>query len=525
MQIPHSIPPPHFTSDPSSSVPQVVVQTGTAPAQINSQGETCDSLPNPEAPEPISQQELTHIVASNVGNVQVSPTLIPSQRIQDQERDGQTEQIAISPSPRPTTPHSSHLDRLLETPETSNFDKLVQAAPSAKLLEFDSKENIFFPVSGKLKRQRLQDGDDLSNSSLHRCPLIPQSCIDSLISPGGLRSTHLNSSPLQASSVGPLFDRTPPATVRGFDLNKRPHELSIDRNEVEVIVIEDSESPTTHTLPHRVALQGLINNPGRDMWIYKMILVSRIHKIPLFSDWVVFPPYINANLTGSEVIDQFKKNSPMNAKVMAALMALYMELDAQLYFNGASTLRRLFLPPAWADDCMTVISADEMIAKWASFFAPPYLYSNFSTYNLVIAPLLIGEQWLCFAFDMDTKHVSIFHPGRPLAAQRSFVGQWYFQVQKMLIGLSLPYGQHFQSRASPLVKWKIDYYRWNGRITGKWFHGFLVAVFALYLDGVAAETPDPSMNPEYSVKWTLCRLLLDRPMNPLRPEGWFGSSP
>jgi len=66
------------------------------------------------------------------------------------------------------------------------------------------------------------------------------------------------------------------------------------------------------------------------------------------SDWVVFPPYINANLTGSEVIDQFKKNSPMNAKVMAALMALYMELDAQLYFNGASTLRRLFLPPAWA---------------------------------------------------------------------------------------------------------------------------------------------------------------------------------
>jgi hypothetical protein len=86
----------------------------------------------------------------------------------------------------------------------------------------------------------------------------------------------------------------------------------------------------------------------------------------------------------------------------------------------------------------------------------------------VIAPLLIGEQWLCFAFDMDTKHVSIFHPGRPLAAQRSFVGQWYFQVQKMLIGLSLPYGQHFQSRASPLVKWKIDYYRWNGRITGKY---------------------------------------------------------
>lgn len=70
--------------------------------------------------------------------------------------------------------------------------------------------------------------------------------------------------------------------IPGFDLNKRPHELSIDRNEVEVIVIEDSESPTTHTLPHRVALQGLINNPGRDMWIYKMILVSRIHKIPLF---------------------------------------------------------------------------------------------------------------------------------------------------------------------------------------------------------------------------------------------------
>jgi len=30
----------------------------------------------------------------------------------------------------------------------------------------------------------------------------------------------------------------------GFDLNTRPHELCIERNEVEVIVIEDSDSPS-----------------------------------------------------------------------------------------------------------------------------------------------------------------------------------------------------------------------------------------------------------------------------------------
>jgi hypothetical protein len=60
----------------------------------------------------------------------------------------------------------------------------------------------------------------------------------------------------------------------------------------------------------------------------------------------------------------------------------------------------------------------------------------------VIAPLLIGDQWICFAFDMNSKQVSIFYPGKPLAAQRCFVGQWYVHVQKMLIGLSLAYGPH-----------------------------------------------------------------------------------
>ncbi|OQU89243.1 hypothetical protein SORBI_3002G163950 [Sorghum bicolor] len=86
-QMSNSLPPPHFPTVPSSSLPQVVVETGIAPAQTNPQGTTCDLCPNQEASEPNSPQDLAHIDGITVGNVELSPGLISSPSNHDQEHD------------------------------------------------------------------------------------------------------------------------------------------------------------------------------------------------------------------------------------------------------------------------------------------------------------------------------------------------------------------------------------------------------------------------------------------------------
>ncbi|OQU79196.1 hypothetical protein SORBI_3008G108950 [Sorghum bicolor] len=412
----------------------------------------------------------------------------------------------------------------LSTPEPRKLDTLLQAAGFVQSSDLDDKENLKHSPSVSVKRKRYDDSTS-SPAILDKSPdriNLPTICTDNPTP--SFTSKHANPPLIHSTSPGPLFDHTPRSAPRGFDLNRRPHEICIETNEVEVIVIEDSDSPQTPRPPHRIVVQARILNHDRDMWMYKMVTTTRLHKFTLFRDWVIFPPFIKATLTGSELIDQFKTNKPVSAKVMAAAMALFMEIDAQISINATTTTRRLFLPPGWATDCISGNSDEELTAAWAAFFAPPYLFANILDYNLVIAPLLFGDQWVCLGFDMDRKHVTIFHPGKPLAVQRTFVGQWYPHVHKMLLGLNLAHGPNFPSRVTPVDQWKIEFHCWDGRLTAKWFHGYAVAVFALLFDGFRAGTQILAPDYPYSEKWTLCRLLLDRPMNPLRAEEWFALS-
>ncbi|KAG0549577.1 hypothetical protein BDA96_01G266900 [Sorghum bicolor] len=273
---------------------------------------------------------------------------------------------------------------------------------------------------------------------------------------GSSKTTSQESSLKDASSNSSVAPR-----VIDFDLNLPPLDGGNDLR-------HGGDDPNHQTVvgPHLPELipQTLaqrILNIERDRWIQTLLTRGIYDRASIHSVWVLFPEPVSIKLSRHGVMRQFIYLTPFYPKVMSSLMALYMELDADIHAVNSLSLKRIFLPVGWADDCIQG-KFSTLQSSWGSFFSRSYLDYRLPAYEMVVAPVCYCNKWFCFAYHIPTKTVHLFHLMFPTYIEHPDLASRSGHAYKLLQGLSISFGGCYDRIIMLLCDWNYVLTSWNG---------------------------------------------------------------